>query len=184
MLKNKVARIETGDSNRDVIVSFLESDGEGIDLTDKQKELLERWSTADDLIRGNVGRKNREAIAMMLVSKYSIARCTAYNDIVNAEFVFSSSKPINKKYLIGLRIEFIISQIHAAQSVSDFSAVASLEKILQGYIELYPETKVNQSPRTLIFNVDARSISDQILDAEDAEAIIDAAIKQLPDGAE
>ena len=179
------------ESNRDVIISYLQAEGDGIPLTDKQKELLERWSYADEMIRRNVGKKTREEIVNLIIARWSVNRphklhrATAYQDIVNAEYVFSSSTPLNKKYLIGLRIEFLERQIRQASLVPspDYYGIAALEKALAKYIELYPDpTLGNQSPRNLIFVFNKEKMVPNIIDLKDADYIIDQELKKTSDG--
>ncbi len=169
------------DTNRDIIISHLESGGE-VPLTPFQQELLERWERADELIKRNIGKKNREEIANMLRSIYKYHRATAYRDIMDAEFVFASSKPFNKKYLFGIRIEYCMKRIREAQEIGDAKTEVSFEQLLQKYIEMYPDDIVDPGSQTLIFNIDNRKIEGQILKTEDADAIIEKALLKLPDG--
>jgi hypothetical protein len=99
-----------GDSNREVIELFLVSEDGAVALNDIQKTLLDRWTYADELIRKH--EMTRETIARLIKKKFSVSRVTAYQDIVNAENVFSSSTPLNKKYRIQLRIEFLEMKIN------------------------------------------------------------------------
>lgn len=98
------------DSNREVIELYLVSDAGTVELNDQQKLLLKRWEYADELIRIKEIR-TRELQAQMIIRVFGVSRTTAYQDIVNAEAVFASSTPLNKKYRIGLRIEFLEKKI-------------------------------------------------------------------------
>src|SRR5436190_14595013 len=104
------------DSNLETICLHLVSDEGTVPLTDKQKELLKRWEYADELIRRNEMR--RETIAKLIMVKFKnaegkpLSRVTAYQDIVNAENLFASSTPLNKKYRIQVRIEFLEMKIN------------------------------------------------------------------------
>lgn len=98
------------DSNREVIELYLVSDEGTVELNDQQKQLLKRWEYADELIRIKEIR-TRELQAQMIMRTFYVSRTTAYQDIVNAEAVFASSTPLNKKYRIGLRIEFLEKKI-------------------------------------------------------------------------
>ena len=188
-MKNEIEKLITaglssqrGNTNREIILSYLEAGGEGIELTDLQTELLERWSRADELIKRNIGKKNREEIANILRSIYKYHRATAYKDIMDAEYVFASSKPWNKKYLIGLRIENCMKRIRDAQLSGDTKFEGVMEATLQKYIDMYPDDIINPSPKTLIFNIDNRSINGQVLPIEEADIIIEESLKNLPDG--
>lgn len=98
------------DTNREVIELYLVSDPGSVELNDQQRQLLKRWEYADELIRIKEIR-TRELQAQMIMRLFNVSRTTAYQDIVNAEAVFASSTPLNKKYRIGLRIEFLEKKI-------------------------------------------------------------------------
>ncbi len=164
-----------GDSNREVILRYLEAGGVGFELTKKQQELLDRWTWCDEKMRENVGRLKREEIAKLMMQRFNIARCTAFQDIVNTEYVFSTSTPLSKKYRMQLRIEFLEKEIRLASLDNDRTAVAMLEKVLQKYYLEYPDVVPTQSPTTWIFNVDARTINENPVSIEEAEAYIDKA---------
>lgn len=164
------------DGNREVIKEFLMAGGEGVELTDKQQALLSRWEFADEKIRENMGKLSRVEIAKMLVYKFGVSLRTATNDMVNAEYVFSSSNPINKAHRIGLRIEFLEKQILKAANAQDYKAVASLEKTLAKYLEIYPDITPVEVPKNLIFSFDVEKLMPKVVDISEAEDLID---KQL-----
>lgn len=99
-----------GDSNRETIELYLVADEGSVELNEVQKKLLKRWEYADELIRMKEIR-GRETIAQLIMRMFHVSRTTAYQDIVNAESVFASSTPLNKKYRIGNRIEFLEKKI-------------------------------------------------------------------------
>ncbi|MBV9989390.1 MAG: hypothetical protein JO301_17050 [Chitinophagaceae bacterium] len=179
-LAGRASNIDKLDTNRDIILAYLEAGGENIELTDFQKTLLERWERADELIRRNVGKKKREEIANMLRSIYKYHRATAYKDMSDAEHVFASSKPLNKRYLIGIRIEECQRRIREAQISGDSVFEAMMEKTLQKYIEMYPDDIIDPGAKTIIYNIDARKLNTD-MPTEDADAIIDNHLSQLPD---
>ena len=137
------------DSSREDILTYFESGGEesGIQLTDKQKDLIERWRFADEKIREN--KYKREQIANFITNKFGVCRDTAYKDMVNAEYVFSSSFPLNKRYLIGSRIEFLQRKINDAFSDKEYEVAARLELVLQKYIKDYPDYVPPRSPKII-----------------------------------
>ncbi len=163
------------DSNRDAIELFLVSDEGTVELNEVQKKLLERWSYADEQIRKNEMR--RETIAKLIMRKFDVKRTTAYQDIVNAENVFSSSTPLNKRYRVQLRIEFlemkinelygmvepdpqdpqeedILERVSRIQSNKEYYQEAiALEKHLATYYKMYPDIIPKRSPKTIIFQV-------------------------------
>jgi hypothetical protein len=110
MPRNLLDNKNRGDSNREVIELYLVNDPGTVELNDQQKQLLKRWEYADELIRIKEIR-TRELQAQMIMRLFNVSRTTAYQDIVNAEAVFASSTPLNKKYRIGLRIEFLEKKI-------------------------------------------------------------------------
>lgn len=168
--------LEREDSNRETILSYLESGGEGIELTDLQQSLLERWERADELIKRNIGKKNREEVANMLRSIYKYHRATAYKDMMDAEYVFASSKPWNKKYLIGIRIEYCMKRINEAREMGDAKLEATMEQTLQKYIEMYPDDLVEPGTQHIVFNIDNRTIQGQTLPTEEADFILEQAL--------
>jgi len=109
-MKDLVKSDNRVDSNRECIQLHLQSEEGTVPLTDKQKELLMRWEYVDELVRIN-GIRGREVVAKMVMRRHQVSKQTAYQDIVNAEAVFASSTPLNKKYRIGLRIEFLEQKI-------------------------------------------------------------------------
>jgi hypothetical protein len=168
------------ESTREVILSWLESGGEAFELTEFQQKILLRLEYADEMIRRNLGKKNREEIANLIMGRWNVSRATAYKDIIDAEFVFSSSTPLNKKYMVGLQIEALNTDIRNARIANDYKAIAMLQRSLQKYIEMYPDEQHEKSPSTFIYNFDVTKIFDKKPTVEDAEFIIDEALKLLP----
>lgn len=157
------------DANREVIQRYVDAGGEGVVLSDLQTTLLTRWRRVDELIRESFfGKfKRREDIAKVMMSECDISRDTAYRDIVNAEHVFSSSAPLNKKYFIQRRIEFIcdvIAKLTKSVTAADGKVILEIdpdnaeiaarwEAVLQKYIQAYPDYVPARSPKTIIFNI-------------------------------
>jgi hypothetical protein len=165
------------DSNREEIKDYLMAGGVG-ELSTKQTELLQRWEYADEMIRANMGKLNREEIANLVVSKFSVSKATAKSDLVNAEYVFSSSSPLNKAYRISLRIEFLEKHIRLAAAAGDYKAIGMMEKTLAKYYEIYPETTPVEVPKTLIFSFDIDKLKDRIIDQSSAEDVIDQQLEK------
>lgn len=170
-----------GDSNRDIIEQYLVSDPGTVVLDDTQQKLLARWEYADELIRRH--EHKREEISRLIIHKYSVSRSTSYQDIVNAENVFASSTPLNKKYRIGLRIEYLemkISQIYEGIKLEGptkdedgndyeediiekvgrieankeyYQQAIMMEKVLAKYYEMYPNLITPRSPKNIILNI-------------------------------
>jgi hypothetical protein len=192
-------RLRFNTENRDVIERFLESGGDDelVKLNDKQKELLDRWRYADEILRENKTFK-REIIANKISAKFDVSRDTAFRDIMNAEHVFLSTTPLNKKYWIQRRIEYIQAIIdkllHAAfeenpdqkrvnengkiewnitPPVSDinYELAVKWEAVLQKYIAAYPDFLAPRSPKTIVFNVQQNILNTNItLDQAEKQA--------------
>jgi hypothetical protein len=172
------------EANRDPIIRYLEAGGEGNEegliLTDKQRVLLDRWNFAAEKIREQKYR--REQIANFIIGVYKISRDTAYRDIVNAEHVFACSYPINKKFLIQLRIEILQKRINDAYIDGDRFNAVKMEKELREYIKMYPETALAQSPKTIVFNLQQNVFqTKEDITHEEAFQEADAILKQLED---
>jgi len=125
-MKDLVKTDNRVDSNRETIQLHLQSEEGTVPLTDKQKELLTRWEYVDELVRIN-GIRGREVVAKMVMRRHQVSKQTAYQDIVNAEAVFASSTPLNKKYRIGLRIEFLEQKIDELYGMVKMEPSPSLE---------------------------------------------------------
>lgn len=166
------------ETNREIILTYLEAEGEGIVLTEKQQELLERWTFAADELRKNLGKRKRSAVADMIMEKYGVKRATAFQDIVNAEYVYSSSFPRNIKFFVDARMEFLEKAINDAYHNREFDAVARLEKVLQGYASMYPKNKTQESPRKMVFILNGERPKKE--DVQDAEVLlVETAKKKL-----
>jgi hypothetical protein len=188
------------DTNREQIQRYIDAGGEGVDLSDKQQELLKRWRHADELVRQSFFGKFqlREDIAKNIMVTFEVSRDTAWRDITNAETVFSSSAPLNKKYFIQRRIEWISSIIaKLAGPVYDLendtkmiceiepenaAIAAKWEAILQKYVEAYPDFTPVRSPKNIIYNIQQNLFTTNIT-VEDAAKEADIIIQQIEDDA-
>ncbi len=150
----------------------------GIELTAKQEELLDRARFADELLRKN--EYKREEIANVIKVKYGISRDVAFNAIVTAESLFSSCYPLNKKYLVGSRIEFLQKKIEDCYIDKDVFNAVGLEKQLREYIKMYPDFEPPRSPKniTYVFNGDLHQTQNN-LSVEQATEAADNLIKIL-----
>lgn len=168
------------DLNRDHILRFLEAGGqgntEGILLSAKQQELFNRWQFAAEKIREQ--KYKREVIANFIAGSFNVSKDTAWRDIVNAEYVFSAGHPLNKKFIIHNRIEFLQAKINEAYIDKDYQSAAMLEKVLQRYIELYPEIHAATRPQQVIFLVN-NNLHVTNITHEQAYQDADEVIKQL-----
>ena len=135
----------------EALLGYLQNGGDssGIELSDKHKDIMQRLRYADEKLREN--RYNREDVANFIKGKFRVCRDTAFKDIVMAEKVFSSTYPLNKKYEIGARIEFLKKKINDAFIDKDVMSAATLEKVLQKYYDLYPDYVEPRSPKNITF---------------------------------
>lgn len=171
-------KLRYNDANREDILRFLQAGGDSsqVQLTDKQNELIERWRFADEKIREN--RYKRNELANFITGKFGVSRDTAMRDIVNAEYVFSSSAPLNKRFLIGQRIEFLQKKINEAYIDGDRWSAGILEKQLCKYIEIYPDFLPPRSPKTIIYKFQQTNIVNS-LTVEQAADQAESVLKRL-----
>lgn len=166
------------EDNRDAILQFMEAGGdgndEGIVLTEKQLDLYKRWNLAAEKIRER--KYKREQVANFIIAAFNVSRDTAYKDIVNAEYVFAASCPLNKKFLIQQRIELLQIKINECYINNDAFNAGQLEKILQKYIDNYPETIQSRPLANLNFIVNNTTNNLIVTDMTAAKAF-DAADK-------
>jgi hypothetical protein len=181
--------MQTNEENRDAILKYLETGGEGALLTSKQEELLERYVYTDELIRRNVGKKKREEIANMITTRWNVSRTTAYTYMVATEHVFSSSTPLNKAYFIQNRMEFLERVIRECAAMGDHKAAAMYEKSLVKYVEIFPEYKAARSPKNIIYNMVQNNVTNNVTNnnqlnvgaPQDGELLLDDALRQADD---
>lgn len=174
---NILALLKTNkaDDNWEVIEQYLIAGGIGVHLTPLQERMLERWQFIDEKMRQAKYRKYE--IWGMVKSRFGVSIDTARRDMAGAELVFSSSSPLNKKYRIGVRIEFIERQISLAAASNDFKAVAMLESTLQKYYDIYPDAPPARSPKTIVMNFVQNVIKEDTIDTVEAEVIINEELK-------
>lgn len=151
----ELQRKRYNDTNIDAIIQYYEAGGEsneeGITLTDKQVQLDIRWRFAAEKIREQ--KYKREQVARFICSEFKVSRDTAFRDIVCAERVHAASYPLNKKFTIQQRIEMLIGKINECYIDKDVFNAAQLEKILQKYLEKFPESSPLRTPAKIIFHV-------------------------------
>lgn len=150
-------------TNIEAIQRYIEAGGEGVELTDKQQQKFDRLRHMDELIRQAYFGKyqRREDLVKIQMEKFSISRDTAFKDVVDAELVFSSSAPLNKKYFIQRRIEMICDIIARLTKRSetdddyidaDNSEIAARwEAVLQKYVSAYPDYIPTRSPKNIVY---------------------------------
>lgn len=150
-LYKSLGKPQTADSNLEVIRAYVIADGEGIELSDQQKELKARIEFADEQIRGKNGILKREAIANIIRHRFECSRDTAFRYMRWAEDIYSSSNPLNKEYLISLRIDWCQQQAQLAAISGDMVAAAMFESCIAKYIAQYPNKSKDHSTRKNVF---------------------------------
>lgn len=169
------------DFNRDDILHYLEAGGdgndEGIVLSEKQIDLYNRWQFAAEKIRER--KYKREQIALFIQGAFKVSRDTAMRDIVNAEYVFAASAPLNKQFLIQNRIEFLQIKINECYISKDYFNAAQLEKVLQKYIDSYPETTPVRSPKIINYIFQQNNMNVTTMTADEAFQQADQVLKDM-----
>lgn len=170
------------DENWEVIEQYLIAGGVGIELTELQQRMLERWQFIDEKLRQSKYR--RYEIWSMVSVRFGVSVDTARRDMVGAEYVFASTSPLNKKYKIAVRIEFLERQINLAAASNDYKAVAMLESTLQKYYDIYPDAPPPRAPKNIILNFSRTVVEKDTIETLDAEFIINKEIENGSNGTE
>jgi C-terminal processing protease CtpA/Prc len=168
------------DDTRDALLTYIQNGGDssGIVLSEKHAKQLDRIRFADEKIRER--RYTKDQIAQFIIGKFGVCRDTAYKAIVYAEYIYSSSYPLNKKYEIQIRIEFLKKKINDAYTDKDALTASQLEKQLREYIKMYPDYQPPRSPKniTFVINGDLHQ-TNNVLNLDQAISESDELIKQL-----
>ncbi len=109
------------------IVEYLVSGDESTKLTFSEKERMERYFFAHDLISQ---KRSRHEVARKLVVKYQISRAQAYRDIYHMQYVIGSSISIDENYYEKFLIDNIIETIRMAAKKMDLRSKAAAERNL------------------------------------------------------
>lgn len=168
----------TNKYNEDLIsklINYVSNGGSdsGITLSEKDEEILQRVRLADEHLRSKKYTR-REYVVNVIMEQFGVSRDTAYKTIVIAERIFSSSMPLNKKYLVHCRIEKLMTKIDELYTKGDDLNAGNLEKTLQKYIENYPDEVQAPSPKNIIFNIQNNNYQSSVSVEEafrDAETI-------------
>ena len=141
-------------------------------LTEKQQQLLERWSYADDLLRKD--RFKHTEIVDQLMIKFGIGESSSWDDIRHAQIVFASAKPLHKRSTSYAQIRRIESNIRVCVAAGNWKAVTEFEKVLQKAIQALPDMIAPKSARTIIYNIQNNNNILTATDIEVQQAIADA----------
>lgn len=157
----------------EVIRAYIIADGEGITLNEEQQQAKLIIDFTDEQIRQKQGILKRFEIARIIANRFDINTRTAQKYITLAEELYSSSAPLNKKYKIQLRIEFCEQQQQVAMLQNDHDAVTMYERLIQKYIEMYPEVKVTRTQRVQTFVLPG-NVVETTLTIEDAIEVLNS----------
>lgn len=161
-------------STREQVLRYVRSEAGEVTLTPTQQELMEKWRYVDELIKkGEI--RTREKLALHIMDHFSVSRDTAFRYMANAEYVWSSSYPMNKRYEIALRIDFVKEKIDVLYEKKCYKEAVSLEKVLKDYLDAYPQLREKQRPTKTIFNIGTLNM--QVLAVSVAEQKADDIIK-------
>lgn len=130
-----------GETNYDVILRHYLSHSLD-DLPTKLKDMLERWTTANSLLREGIlikeeGQENgrrvfkQTQIAAYLVEYYGVSYRTANEDIANAKNFFAPEHTRNEKeFARGVMVEWGKEMMFAAYQDKDYKSAATFWKAL------------------------------------------------------
>lgn len=170
------------DEHRENILKYREAGGDGnslgIILSDKEKDLDKRWNFAADKIREQKYKRRR--IVQLIMNEFGVSHDTACRDMVNAEYVYAASYPLNKPFTIQTRIEFLIEKINEAYIDKDYKCAAMLERELRQYIEIYPEFQPTRRPQQVLMILQ-QNIHVTNITHEEAFRDADQVLKELED---
>lgn len=159
-------------SNQEMIIEYLVSPPGTVELTEKQRELFERWKLADQLLRA--GRYTTKEVAQILAKQSDIA--TAWRDIDDARYVFGSTRKSNKTYLLQVHVERIEASIMLAKRVGRDDLLPKLYDAYTKAISMLPDdVKENVAPAAIIFNItehNVTALTPDPLTAQEAENVL------------
>lgn len=162
------------ETNLDLIRAYVISDGQGIKLTEDQQRQLVILNFTDEQLRTKQGLLNRFSIAQIISKRFELTIRSAQKYITMAEDLYSSSNPLNKRYKVQLRIEHCERNIEMLEQMGDYESAAYWEKILQKYIEMYPDTKVKRTIRNVTYNLPSGAVT-----AVEQEMSVETAVAEL-----
>jgi hypothetical protein len=98
--------------------------GEEGSITDKEREILDRWEKADDIIRKH--GTGKDGVNMMM-TRCGVSRAAAYRDIAAAQRFFGSMQRSEKDYWRVLIREMILETRRLAFAKNDLKAMNAAE---------------------------------------------------------
>ena len=130
-------KIPPAETTIDRIIAFKKS-GEFLDqLSDLETKQMERADYADNLIRTDLHKTDKE-IAFMVRDKFMVSIATAYHDIMNARRIHGSMKPYEKNYWINFLLEHARKALGMAYKNENVNQVISAIKEMAKIVEMMP----------------------------------------------
>lgn len=106
------AELQRRATDLDKIIEYLTNEEtEGLKLSEKQQEMLNRYDFADNLIRKYI---HRGRVANILMKKFKISKAQAYKDIRDSKIMFNSTNKLDKEYWRGVAHDWIVDCIRTA----------------------------------------------------------------------
>jgi hypothetical protein len=99
-------------------------------LSDKEKEILDRWDVADNLLRTTA---TEAVVVEKLCYKFKYSSSQARKDIKDAKYFFGSQRKIEKNYERHWAIERIKDAILKAELDRDYKSLAHLFREFRAY---------------------------------------------------
>lgn len=110
--------------------------GDDITLTGDDLIILSRWEKVDLLYRKNI---TFEEIIKTLVDEFNVSRFTAQNDIYSAMEIFSAARKVNKKYILYLKYEQQMQDVHKYREMI-FNRTEWVQELKQ-FVKVPPDSK-------------------------------------------
>lgn len=124
-VKKQYAHKELDENEK--IIEYLLNDKSTTKLSNKEKELMDRYFFAHDLISQ---KRSRHEVARKLQVKYGVSRAQAYRDIFHMQYVIGSSLNMDETYYEKFLMDSIIETIRLARNKMDLKAKAASERNL------------------------------------------------------
>ncbi len=154
---------KTHDSTFDRIYKFHFSKFR-VELTDKEKEICERWDYCFKLICNMHSERN---VVRVLMSKFDIGKSKAYDDLFNTRVLFGD-KNVNKEFKRLVSEEWIMWGMKLAKKEKNLEA---LDKLIARYNKIngleiesdneFADMVKKLTPTALVFTLDAKQLQQE-----------------------
>lgn len=116
------------DSYLKIAKYFYDTTGNAV-LDDKHKQILERWSFADSLIRREY--IDERSVPALLIKKYpNLSRSTAYEDIRNAKKLFGSTNLEDQLYYSNVHYSYALEMFKLSKQKGQLMAAERFLKLM------------------------------------------------------